>query len=100
MAPEMDDQTQSFDAQQMVEDIKEGEQKAPSVDVDADYEAAKAFSVSEIDATEEGAAAAEAATSNQFEVSTPQATETEAQPTGDPSDYLEMAKEVNPNLSN
>lgn len=98
MAPEMDDQTQSFDAQQMVEEIQEGEQKAPSVDLDADYEAAKAFSVSEIDATEEGAKAAEAATSSQFEVSRPQSEPTEAQPTGNPDDYLEMAKEVNPNL--
>lgn len=98
MAPELDDQSQSFDAQQLVEEIQEGEQKAPQVDVDADYEAAKSFSVSEIDATEEGAKAAEAATSSQFEVSEPQSTPTEAQPTGDPSDYLEMAKEVNPNL--
>jgi len=98
MAPEMDDQTQSFDAQQMVEDIKEGEQKASSVDVDADYEAAKAFSVSEIDATEEGAKAAEAATSSQFELSQPQSSSTESSATGDPIDYVEMAKEVNPNL--
>lgn len=98
MSPEMDDQTQSFDAQQMVEDIKEGEQKAPSVDLDADYEAAKSFSVSEIDATEEGAQAAEAATASKFEVSKPQSSPTEAQETGNPADYLEMAKEVNPNL--
>lgn len=98
MVPEMDDQTQSFDAQQMVEEIQEGEQKAPSVDIDADYEAAKSFSVSEIDATEEGAKAAEAATSSQLEVSQPQSSPTEAQETGDPSDYVEMAKEVNPNL--
>lgn len=98
MVPEMDDQTQSFDAQQLVEEIQEGEQKAPPVDVDADYEAAKSFSVSEIDATEEGAKAAEAATSSQFEVSKPQSSPTEAQETGDPSDYVEMAKEVNPNL--
>ncbi|NJL21772.1 MAG: hypothetical protein HC895_14730 [Leptolyngbyaceae cyanobacterium SM1_3_5] len=98
MVPEMDDQTQSFDAQQMVEEIQEGGQKAPSVDLDADYEAAKSFSVSEIDATEEGAKAAEAATSSQFEVSQPQSAPTEAQATGNPDDYLDMAKEVNPNL--
>ncbi|MBD2089598.1 hypothetical protein H6F67_07000 [Microcoleus sp. FACHB-1515] len=98
MAPEMDDQSQSFDAQQMVEEIQEGEQKAPSVDLDADYEAAKAFSVSEIDATEEGAKAAEAATSSHLEVPQPQSEPIEAAETGDPSDYVEMAKDVNPNL--
>lgn len=99
MTNELDDLSQSYDAQQLVEEIAEGDQKAPKVDVDADYEAAQAFSVSEIDQTSEGAAAAEAATAPSFEVSVPTETATEAESTGDPHDYLQMAKEVNPRLS-
>ena len=102
MPEELDDQTQSYDAQQMVEEIAEGNQKGPSVDsinLDADYEAAKSFSVSEIDDTEAGAQAAEAATSSQFEMPEPTETKTVAEPTGDPSDFIEMAQDVNPRLS-
>jgi len=95
----LDDLNQPYDAQQLIEEIAEGEQKAPSVNVEADYEASKAYSVSEIDQTGEGAEAAKAATAPQYELSQPEETQTEAQPTGDPADYIEMAKETNPRLS-
>ncbi|AKG21605.1 hypothetical protein [Calothrix sp. 336/3] len=86
-----------YDSQQVAEAIEKGEVKAPKVDVNADYEEAlKEFSVSEIDRTEEGAKAAEAATAPKFEVRQPQETRSEAVSTGDPSDFLEMAKEINP----
>lgn len=98
MPEELDDQTQSYDAQQLVEEISEGEEKAPQVDVDADYEAAKSFSVSEIDATEAGAQAAEAATATEQHVSEPTATKMDAEAHNDPSDYRDMAKDVNPRL--
>ncbi|MFH7024460.1 MAG: hypothetical protein ACHBN1_03440 [Heteroscytonema crispum UTEX LB 1556] len=84
----------THDAQLAAENIASGEEKAPKVDFDADYEAAQQFSVSEIDRTEEGAAAAEAATAPQFEISEPEETTYQAEPTGNPNDYLEMAKEV------
>jgi hypothetical protein len=85
-----------YDSQQVAEAIEKGEVKAPQVDVAADYEASKEFSVSEIDRTEEGAKAAEAATAPKFEVTQPEETHPEATSTGDPSDFIEMAKEINP----
>lgn len=89
-------QAPTHDAQLTAENMIEGTEKAPQIDVNADYEASKAFSVSEIDRTTEGAAAAAAATAPQLEV--PQAKETtyKAEPTGNPSDYVDMARDINP----
>ena len=88
------DASENFDAELANTAIAEGEEKATEVNVEADYEASKAFSVSEIDRTEAGAQAAAAATASQRSV--PQATETKtvAQSTSDPSDYKDMAAEV------
>lgn len=88
-------QAPTQDAQLAAENMLSGAESMQAVDFDADYEAAQQFSVSEIDRTGEGAAAAEAATAPQFEVSKPEETKLEAQPTGNPNDYLEMAKDVN-----
>jgi hypothetical protein len=85
---------QSYDAQQVAEEITEGNLPVANVDVSADYEASKEFSVSELDRTGEGEKAAEAATAPAFEVSEPETTEYKAESTGDPSDFLEMAKDV------
>jgi hypothetical protein len=85
---------QTYDAQQAAEEIAEGDRPAPKVDVSGDYEASKEYSVSEIDRTGEGQEAAEAATAPQFEVSQPKETKSVAESTGDPSNYLDMAKEV------
>jgi hypothetical protein len=90
------DNSQPYDAQQAVQEIAEGEKKAPKVDVAADYKASKEFSVSEIDKTGEGAKAAEAATAPQYELPEPEETSFEAKPTGDPAEFMDMAKEVNP----
>ena len=84
----------THDAQLAAESIASGEEKAPNVDFDADYAKAQQFSVSEIDRTGEGAAAAEAATATQYKSSQPQETKTQAQSTGNPDDYMELAKEV------
>lgn len=86
--------SQTFDAQQIAENVEAGEQKLPQVDVSADYEASKEFSVSDIDRTEAGAEAAAAATAPKFEMSTPQETNLPAQSTGNPDDFLSMAKEI------
>lgn len=93
-------QAQTQDAQLVAEEILAGNEKAATVDVDADYEASKAFSVSEIDRTDEGAKAAEAAVATDFEVPQAQETTVKAEPTGDPSDYKDMAKDVNPHTKN
>ncbi|MBW4447513.1 MAG: hypothetical protein KME22_07310 [Hassallia sp. WJT32-NPBG1] len=82
------------DAQLAAENILSGEEKAPAVDMDADYKAAQQYSVSDVDRTAEGKAAAEAATAPKFEVSKQEETKTQAQPTGNPDDYMNMAKDV------
>lgn len=87
-------QAPTQDAQLAAENMTTGAEKAPTVDFEGDYAAAQQFSVSDVDRTGEGAAAAEAVTAPQFEVAEPQETRTEAQPTGDPSDYMAMAEDV------
>lgn len=87
-------QASTQDAQLAAESMTEGKEKRPSVDVDADYAAAQQFSVSDIDRTSEGAEAATEATANQFATTTQSETKAEVQPTGDPSDYIAMAKDV------
>lgn len=87
-------QAPTHDAQLAADNIASGEEKTPSVDMEADYQAAQRLSVSEIDRTGEGAKAAQEATAPKHEVSEPQQTTTQAQPTGNPSDYVDMAKEV------
>ncbi|OUL20367.1 MULTISPECIES: hypothetical protein [unclassified Nostoc] len=84
----------THDAQLAAENIAAGEEEAPKVDFEADYAAAQQFSVSEVDRTGEGAKAAQAATAPQHEVSKPEEVRTEAQATGNPDDYADMAKDV------
>ncbi|NJK67184.1 MAG: hypothetical protein HC789_09395 [Microcoleus sp. CSU_2_2] len=88
--------SQTFDAQQIAENVEAGEQKLPQVDVSADYEASKEFSVSEIDRTSAGAEAAAAATAPKFAIPAPQEIPMPADAKGNPDDFLSMAKEVNP----
>ncbi|MBD2594167.1 hypothetical protein H6G74_07465 [Nostoc spongiaeforme FACHB-130] len=84
----------THDAQLTAENMASGEEKLQKVDFDADYAAAQQFSVSEIDRTPEGEAAAQAATAPKLEVPEAEDRTIEAQPTGNPDDYLELAKEV------
>lgn len=89
-------QAPTHDSQLAAESMAAGEEKKPQVDVDADYEASKAFSTSAIDNTEEGAKAAEAATASNFKVPEAKETNFTAESTGNPDDYRQMAKDVNP----
>ncbi|WP_341525806.1 hypothetical protein WKK05_24965 [Nostoc sp. UHCC 0302] len=84
----------THDAQLAADNIASGEEKAPKVDFEADYKAAQQFSVSDIDRTSEGSAAAKAATAPQQNVSQAQETKTQTQPTSKPDDFLEAAKDV------
>ncbi|MFN6516841.1 MAG: hypothetical protein RMY29_020345 [Nostoc sp. CreGUA01] len=84
----------THDAQLAAENIASGEEKAPKVDFEADYAAAQQFSVSEVDRTGEGAAAAKAATAPKQRVPQAKETKTQTQSTGNPDDYAELAKEV------
>ncbi|NJL09864.1 MAG: hypothetical protein HC908_05760 [Calothrix sp. SM1_7_51] len=85
-----------FDAQQIAEEIAAGDQKAPKVDIAADYEASKEFSFSETDSSSEPEKSTVAATAPKFQQTEQEETGSEAQPTGDPTEFLEMAQEVNP----
>ncbi|AVH65858.1 hypothetical protein CDG77_12465 [Nostoc sp. 'Peltigera membranacea cyanobiont' 213] len=87
-------ETSTHDAQLAADSIASGEEEAPKVNFDDDYAAAQKFSVSEVDRTGKGAAAAEAATAPKYQTSTPQETKTQTQSTGNPDDYVELAKEV------
>jgi hypothetical protein len=93
----------NFDAEQMKEDIAQGEQKAPQVNVDADYELSKEFAVADIDRTGAGAEAAEAATAHKQDIdSIASRADTDKKTEGfsdsDPQSFTDMAKEVNPRL--
>ncbi|MBW4580584.1 MAG: hypothetical protein KME42_13555 [Tildeniella nuda ZEHNDER 1965/U140] len=97
------DTSESYDAQQAVEDIAGGDRKAPDANVEADYEASKQFSVSDIDRTSEGATAAEAVTSPQLEVSELEPSTLTEDSTGNPNDYKKMASDASsstPNVGN
>ena len=84
------------EAQLAAENMVEGIEKKPEVDVDRDYEASKEYSVSDVDKTGAGAAAATAATAPEHELSEVKDREVISEPTADPDDYREMAQEVNP----
>lgn len=91
--------SESYDAQQVVEDISEGERKAPTANVEADYEASKQFSTSPIDETEKGAKAADAATAPKFAMPEPDKQISSSDSTGNPDDYKKMAQDVSPVVS-
>lgn len=82
------------DAQLAADNIASGEEKAPTVDAEADYKAAQELSVSDVDRTGQGEAAAETATAPELEVPKQQETKTQAQSTGNPDEYMSMAKDV------
>jgi hypothetical protein len=84
------------EAQLAAENMAAGTEKMPEVDVDADYEASKEYSVSDVDKSGAGAAAAAAATAPQREIPEPTDMRDSPDTTGNPDDYREMAKEVNP----
>jgi len=85
-------QATTQDAELAAESMAAGEEQAV-VDVEDDYEAAQQFSVSDVDALEP-VLKQPAATTSQFEVSEPEATRTEAQSTGNPDDYQQMASDI------
>lgn len=95
----MDDDSHAQEADLAAEAIASGQEKVKDIDVSSDYENAKEYSVSSIDKTGEGATAAESATAPNFQMHQPETAEVEAKPTGNPDDYLAMAREVQPQSS-
>ena len=88
--------SENYDAQQTVEEIQDGDRKAPTANVEADYEASKQFSTSPIDSTEAGAEAAKAATAPDFAIPKPDETLSSLDSTGNPDAYKDMARDVVP----
>ncbi|KAF3886273.1 MULTISPECIES: hypothetical protein [Nostocales] len=88
-------QAPTHDAQLAAENMVSGEEKTPKVDFEADYQAAQKMSVSDIDRTGEGAKAAAEATAPEHELRSSGETNTVAKETGNPDDYIDMAKDVN-----
>jgi hypothetical protein len=96
---ELNTENQTQDAQLAAEEIASGDRPAPKIDVAADYKAAQEFSTSSLDDTPEGQKAAEEATAPQFEVHSAEETEvttSSLDSTGDPNDFKNLAREVNP----
>jgi hypothetical protein len=75
----------THDAQLVAESIVNGEAKAPEVDFNADYAAAQQLSQG---------VKVETPTKPENKTSQPEATKIAAQPTGNPDDYLQLAKEI------
>lgn len=100
MAEELKPNPQQVDdiheAQLAAEKMASGEEKLQTVDVDSDYEASKKFSVSDVDKSGAGTASAAAATASEQKLPEPTDMASAPDTTGNPADYLEMAKEVNP----
>ena len=84
------------EAELAAQSMVEGKEQKPEVDIDADYEASKEYSVSDMDKTGAGSKAAAAATAPEHELSEVKDREVISEPTANPDDYREMAKEVNP----
>ncbi|MCP6763066.1 MAG: hypothetical protein NHB32_30810 [Fischerella sp. CENA71] len=86
------EQATTEDAKLVAEEIASGEAKAPTVDMDKDYQAAQQFSVGK------GAEAAQDATTTEYQMPESEEKKTEAQPTGDPAQYKAMADEISSKL--
>ncbi|KOP23443.1 hypothetical protein AMR41_26030 [Hapalosiphon sp. MRB220] len=82
------EQASTEDAKLVAEEIASGEAKAPSVDMDKDYQAAQKFSVGK------GEKAAQDATTSEYQMPESEEKKTEAKSTGDPADYKAMADEI------
>ena len=86
------------EAELAAQNMVEGTEKAPDVDVEADYEASKEYSVSDVDTSGAGAQAAKEVTAPKQEMPEAKERRSVAEPTGNPEDYRQMAEEVNPRI--
>lgn len=84
----------THDAQLIAENVEEGKEKSPSVNLDADYQAAQQLSTNRNAQTEEGKKALEETLAPKFKLTEVEETKVEPQATGNPEDYLKMADEI------
>ncbi len=86
------------EAELAAQNMVEGTEKTPDVDVEADYQASKEYSVSDMDRSGAGSQAAKEATAPKQEMPEAKERRSVAEPTGNPEDYRKMAEEVNPRI--
>jgi hypothetical protein len=84
----------THDAELIAENIEEGIEKPPTVNIDADYDAAQQLSVNPNAQTEQGAKALQETLAPNFKVPEPEEKELGTQVTGTPEDYMKMASEI------
>ncbi|AFZ04441.1 hypothetical protein [Calothrix sp. PCC 6303] len=84
----------THDAELIAENIEEGIEKAPTVNLDADYDAAQQISTNRNAQTEQGIKELEASLAPKFQVPEPEQKEAQTQATGTPEDYMKMASEM------
>jgi hypothetical protein len=82
------------DAQLTAEGIETGVQDVADVNVGDDYAASKQYSENPHLGTKAGEQEIAAATAHQFEIPQPDETMHQVEPTGNPDDFREMAKEM------
>ncbi len=87
------------EAELAAQNMAEGKEATPEVDVEADYQASKEYSVSEVDRSEAGSQSATQATAPKYEIPEAKERRSVAEPTANPDDYREMAKDVNPRIN-
>jgi hypothetical protein len=90
----LDVEQTTHDAQLIAANVEEGKEKAPQIDLDADYQAAQELSTNRNAQTEEGVKALEETLAPKFKVSEPKEEIRETQVTGNPEDYMKMADEI------
>jgi len=90
------DPAENYDAKQQVEAIATGEEKKQSVDVSADYEKSKEFSVSPVDQTDSDSQPFENRVFEELQQANSQPENRVAEPTGDPQEFMDIAKDVSP----
>lgn len=93
------DENVTFDAQQLAEEIKSGEQDKPNVDVASDYEKSKQFATSDVDPDEAANPSIVEPLGTLSENPDESIAPSESDLTSDPDSFRELAKDANPRLN-
>lgn len=92
------DENVTFDAQQLVEEIKTGEQEKVNVNVDSDYERSKKFATSDVDPAEASNPSIVEPLGTLPDRPDDSLTSKESDLTSNPDSFRELAKDANPQL--
>jgi hypothetical protein len=92
------DENVTFDAQQLTEEIKAGEQEEPNINVDSDYERSKKFATSDVDPAEVSNPSIVKPLGTLSSEPDQSLTPTESDLTANPESFRELARDANPQL--